>query len=169
VTLRRFARIAVIAVTALALVSLAAVLVGPSMGLFAGSRPANLGFEDGRFRADGSWKPNWVSSTAPASDVKHAVAPFAFTGDAAAAWARLEAAIGAMPRATVVTRSARYIHAEFASAAMGFVDDAEFALDAGAHVIHVRSGARLGVRDFGVNRTRVEDLRKIMSQGSPAR
>ena len=42
---------------------------------------------------------------------------------------------------------------------MGYVDDVELALDAAAGVIHVRSAARLGVRDFGVNRARVEALR----------
>ena len=42
---------------------------------------------------------------------------------------------------------------------MGFVDDAEFALDASARVIHAKSAARLGVRDFGVNRKRIEAIR----------
>jgi uncharacterized protein (DUF1499 family) len=146
--------------------ALAAVVIGSFTGLFAGSRPGNLGFGDGRFRADGDSRPNWVSSTAPAADAKHAIAPLAFSGDPAAAWARLEAAVAAMPRARVVTRSPGYLHAEFTSKAMGFVDDAEFALDAAQGVIHVRSGARLGIRDFGVNRERVEGLRQALGMAS---
>jgi len=42
---------------------------------------------------------------------------------------------------------------------MGFVDDVEFLLDPAARTIHVRSASRLGRRDFGVNRERIESLR----------
>ena len=39
---------------------------------------------------------------------------------------------------------------------MRFVDDVEFFYDDKAGLIHVRSASRLGRRDFGVNRARVE-------------
>jgi uncharacterized protein (DUF1499 family) len=69
-----------------------------------------------------------------------------------------------MPRSRVVTEQADYIHAEFASAVFGFVDDVEFRVDAAAHLIHVRSAARTGYFDLGVNRRRVEDIRgKLMT------
>ena len=55
------------------------------------------------------------------------------------------------------------LYAEFKSPAMGFVDDVEFALDVSAQVIHVRSASRLGIRDFAVNRTRVESIRKSLA------
>ena len=42
---------------------------------------------------------------------------------------------------------------------MRFVDDVEFVYDDKAGLIHVRSASRLGRRDFGVNRARVEALR----------
>jgi uncharacterized protein (DUF1499 family) len=164
VTAGRAGRVAVIAIAALALVGLAAVLAGPAMGLFSGSPPAHLGFRDGRFAA-GDWRPNWVSSTVARTDATHHVAPIAFAGDAAAAWAALQSAIAAMPGARIVTREAAYLHAEFASRRLRFVDDAEFALDAPARVIHVKSAARLGVRDFGVNRARVEALRAALARG----
>lgn len=147
-----------IGIAALVFVGLAAAFIGPSAGLFSGSRPAALGFADGRF-ADGDWRPNWVSSTAPRGDTRHYVTPIAFDGNSMRAWANLERVIAAMPRVTVVTRSPGYLHAEFASKGLGFVDDAEFALDASARVIHVKSAARLGVRDFGVNRKRIEAIR----------
>ena len=161
-TAGRARRLAITGIAALVLAGLAAVLAGPSMGLFSGSRPASLGFQAGRF-ADGGWRPNWVSSTAAPDDAKHRVAPIAIEGDAARAWAALGAAIAAMPRATIVTRSPGYLHAEFASKGLGFVDDAEFALDAAAGVIHVKSAARLGIRDFSVNRDRVEAIRAALS------
>ena len=134
------------------------------MGLFSGSRPSNLGFSGGRF-APPSWKPNNVSSTAERSDSAHFVDPIAFTGDAGPAWRRLVDAVKAQPGATVITEQPYYLHAQFSSAVMGFVDDGEFALDAGAKVIHVRSGARLGIRDFGVNRARIEKIRGAFAAG----
>ncbi len=164
-SLRRAGRVAVATAAALALAAALAAAIGPAMGLFSGSRPSTLGFAGGRF-AEGDWRPNWVSSTVPASDATHYVAPIAFAGEPARAWAALEAAIGAMPRATVVTRSARYLHVEFASKAMGFVDDAEFALDEAAGVIHAKSAARLGIRDFSVNRGRVEALRAAVARAA---
>ena len=42
---------------------------------------------------------------------------------------------------------------------MRFVDDVELYYDEKAGLIHVRSASRLGRRDFGVNRKRVEALR----------
>ena len=161
--LRRVGRAALIGIAALALVAIAAAVIGPTMGLFSGTRPTALGFPGGRF-ADGDWRPNWVSSTVAAADAKHHVAPIAFAGDGARAWTALEAVIAAFPRARVITRSPAYLHVEFASRGLGFVDDVEFALDAPARVVHVKSAARLGVRDFSVNRERVEAIRAALAQ-----
>lgn len=52
-----------------------------------------------------------------------------------------------------------YLYAQFTTRWLGFMDDVEFWLDRRAGVIHVRSASRLGRRDFGVNRARVEALR----------
>ncbi len=130
---------------------------GQPMGLFAGSRPSGLGFKGGQFKPP-SYKPNTVSSTV-AKDDSHYIAPIAINGDPAAAWKKLAAVVRAYERATIVTESPDYLYAEFKSAGMGFVDDVEFALDASANVIHVRSASRLGVRDFDVNRKRIEAIR----------
>lgn len=132
------------------------------MGMFSGKRPANLGFRDGKFKPC-SWKPNSVSSTAASDDAKHYIAPLAFTGDPAQAWQRLSAIVKAAPRVNIVSETNDYLHAEFASKGLGFVDDVEFALDAAGKLIHVRSAARLGVRDFGVNRKRIEGMRSRFS------
>jgi len=156
-------RKAAVALAAAALAVAAAALAGPAVGLFSGSRPASLGFAGGRF-APGDWRPNWVSSTVARDDARHFVAPLAIAGDPAAAWAALEAALAAMPGATIVTRSPGYLHVEFASRGLGFVDDAEFALDGAAGVIHVKSAARLGIRDFSVNRDRVEAIRAALAR-----
>ena len=128
------------------------------MGLFSGSRPTNLGFNVGKF-APPSWKPNCVSSTVEKSDEKHYIAPLAYTGDGASAWKKLTGIVKNSPRASIVNENANYLYAEFKSAGMGYVDDVEFALDEKTGVIQVRSASRLGVRDLGVNRKRVETIR----------
>lgn len=135
---------------------------GQPMGIFAGSRPDQLGFENGKF-APPSWKPNCVSSTVDLSD-KHHIAPIAFGGDPAAAWKRLADVVKAQPRATIIGEKPGYLYAEFKSAGMGFVDDVEFALDPSANVIHARSASRLGIRDFDVNRKRIEAIRAAFAR-----
>jgi uncharacterized protein (DUF1499 family) len=42
---------------------------------------------------------------------------------------------------------------------MGFVDDLEFYFPREESVIHLRSAARLGESDLGVNRRRLEQIR----------
>jgi uncharacterized protein (DUF1499 family) len=141
------------------------VLIGGQMGLFSGSRPQQLGFNAGKFAPCG-WKPNCVNSTADAkSDAAHFIEPLRFATAPEAAWNKLAALVKATPRAQVVREDSAYLYAEFSSKLMGYTDDVEFALDAGGRQIHVRSASRLGVRDFGVNRARIEDLRARFGSG----
>ncbi|MEO8102282.1 MAG: DUF1499 domain-containing protein [Betaproteobacteria bacterium] len=135
---------------------------GQPMGLFSGSRPANLGFTNGKFSPP-LWKPNCVSSTVEKDDT-HYIQPLAFSGAPDAAWSKLQGIVKGSPRAIVVQDSPRYLYAEFKSAGLGFVDDVEFALDDKAGVIQVRSASRLGVRDFSVNRARIESIRAQLAK-----
>ena len=126
--------------------------------MFAGKRPTYLGVKDGRLARPKS-TPNCVSSQADPADREHYIAPIAFNGSALDAIAAARKAVEGMPRATVIRHEGNYLYAEFRSKVMGFVDDVEFTYDEKAGVLHVRSAARLGRRDFGVNRARVEALR----------
>ncbi len=157
----RIARILGVAIAFLVIVTSVEYMGGHPMGLFAGSRPDGLGFTNGQFKPP-SWKPNTVSSTV-AKDASHYIAPIAFTGDATTAWKRLVDVVKAQERVKVINERPDYLYAEFKTKGMGFVDDVEFALDAKANVIHARSGSRLGVRDFGVNRTRIESIRTLFT------
>ena len=130
--------------------------------VFSGKRPEYLGVKDGRL-ARCKRTPNCVSSQADPGDAEHSIAPIAFQGSAADAMAALRKALGGMARASVVRSEAGYLYAEFRSRLMGFVDDVEFLIDERAGVIHVRSASRLGRRDFGVNRERVEALRAAIA------
>ena len=140
------------------------VTASPFGALFAGRPPATLGAAGGRL-APCPERPNCVSSDA--TDERHAIAPLAFRGDPAAAMALLVEVVRTLPGATIATSRADYLHAEFASALMGFVDDGEFVVDAEAKTIRVRSAARLGYGDLGVNRKRIETLRAAFAARNP--
>jgi uncharacterized protein (DUF1499 family) len=122
--------------------------------MFSAKRPGNLGVRDGML-APCKRSPNCVSSQASPSDEEHYIAPIHGTMDA------VRAAAQAMPRTTVVSETQNYLYVEFRTKLMRYVDDVEFFFD--GRVIQVRSCSRLGRRDFGVNRERVEALRRLIA------
>jgi uncharacterized protein (DUF1499 family) len=126
--------------------------------MFSWTRPDNLGVKDGRL-APPKRTPNSVSSQADAADAEHYIAPIPFKGNATAAMAAVRKAIESMNGGTVVRHEGNYLYAEFRTKLMRFVDDVEFFYDEKAGLIHARSASRLGRRDFGVNRARVEAIR----------
>jgi uncharacterized protein (DUF1499 family) len=155
-----FKRVAIIAGTFLAIILVvvtAEIATGHSMGLFSGSRPQDLGFKDGAFKPC-SWKPNCVSSTSPKDD-KHYIEPFKFSDDLSADWRKLRAHLETIKAAKIVREQPGYVHVEFTSDKLGFVDDVEFAIDHARSIIQIRSASRLGIRDFGVNRARMDAIR----------
>ena len=106
--------------------------------------------------------PNCVSSQA--TDAEHFTDPLRFTGDATLVWDQLKSALGTESRLTIVEDTGSYLHAEVRSLVFRFVDDIEFVLDPEAGVIQVRSASRAGYSDFGVNRRRVERIRKVFNE-----
>ena len=131
--------------------------------VFSWKRPDNLGVKEGRLAPPKS-TPNCVSSQADPADAEHYIAPIAFQGDAAAAIVAVRKAVEGMRGATVIRHDGGYLYAEYRTRRMRFVDDVEFLYDGKAGLIHVRSASRLGRRDFGVNRARVEALRARIRQ-----
>ncbi len=128
-------------------------------GLSAMSQFANAAgnVADGRL-APCPESPNCVCSQD--ADARHTILPIPYAGAKDVAHRRLVACLGGMQRAAILTDDGTYVHATFTSAILRFVDDAEFLLDDAAKVIQVRSAARVGSYDFGVNRARIEELRK---------
>ena len=104
--------------------------------------------------------PNCVSSQADPADREHYIAPIAFRGS----MQELRRAVESMARATVISAERNYLYAEFRTKLMRYVDDVELYYDEKQGVAHVRSASRLGRRDFGVNRNRVEALRRIIGR-----
>jgi len=137
--------------------------------VFSWQRPDNLGVKEGRL-APPKTTPNCVSSQADPADAEHYIAPIPFKGDALAAMAAVRKAVESMQDTTVIRAERIYLYAEYRTKTMRFVDDVEFVLDEKAALIHVRSASRLGRRDFGVNRARVEAIRsRIEDRAKPGR
>ena len=103
-------------------------------------------------------RPNCVSSQA--QDARHAIAPLRLKGDPTKAWAAIGDRVRELPRSTIVEATHRYLHITCKSRLFGFVDDLELLLDPVTRVIEIRSAARAGYSDLGVNRRRVEALRQ---------
>ena len=117
----------------------------------------NLDTANGRLARCPS-SPNCVCSDSERG--RHSVEPLRFRGDPQAAWEAVQRVTLAMPRTRIVQREPGYLRAECRSALMGFVDDLELELRASEQLIAVRSASRLGWSDMGVNRRRVEELRR---------
>ena len=102
--------------------------------------------------------PNCVSSAECRS--KRFIAPISFEADPEAVWVVLIRSVEAEERTKVTEKSRSRLAAESKSVLFGFVDDLEFLLDVDARQIQLRSAARSGWYDLGVNRRRLECIRK---------
>src|SRR5262245_14595516 len=124
-----------------------------------GSRPTTLGVKESRLAPCPS-SPNCVSSDA--QDGSHFAPAFQLAVPATDAWRAGRATVANLPRIKIITETADYLHAECSSTFFGFVDDLELHLRPEKNIIAVRSAARLGYSDLGVNRKRVEKLRALL-------
>jgi uncharacterized protein (DUF1499 family) len=102
--------------------------------------------------------PNCVSSIS--KNKSHYVEPLSYKGSLEEAREKLISVINSMKRAEIVTAETNYLHATFTSALFRFVDDVEFSFDDQKKIINVRSASRTGYSDLGVNRKRIEEIRK---------
>jgi uncharacterized protein (DUF1499 family) len=149
----------------LALLALALFIAG-QLGLLRGKAPTDLGLSEGKLKRI-SRTENSVSSQAdlwpdhPMRDYAR-IAPIRYSSDGAAAMKKLAGIVRSLPRTEVVREEPSYLYAQCTTALLKFTDDLEFALDETAKVIHVRSSSRVGRKDFGVNRARVEAIRQQM-------
>jgi uncharacterized protein (DUF1499 family) len=146
-------------VKAIAFPIIGAILVSMPLFSFTGKRPTHLGLEASRLAPCPS-SPNCVSSDA--ADSTHSVAAFALAIPSRKAWLAVRRSVESLPRTKIISETSDYLHAECTSAVFGFVDDLELHLRVAEGVIAVRSAARLGYSDLGVNRRRIEDLRALL-------
>jgi uncharacterized protein (DUF1499 family) len=131
-----------------------------AMFSFKAKKPEDLGVKDGKLLPCPD-AANCVCSTD--SDERRHIEPLTFTGDPKDAMARLKAVLAAQPRTHIVKEEPDYLQVECTSLVFRYVDDVEFYVDRKEKKIHVRSGSRAGKYDFGVNRRRVEAIRKAFN------
>ena len=154
-----------LAIVALLLVVL--VVLAGQLGFLRGQPPSNMGVSEGRLKRP-SPTPNSVHSQADLwpGDAQQAyarVAPLALQRDGPATIARLKTLLEAMPGVAIVQSRPDYVYATCQTKLLKFVDDFEVWFDPTAGVVQVRSASRIGRKDLGVNRARVEALRAALA------
>lgn len=102
--------------------------------------------------------PNCVSSIT--KNPKHRIEPFKLKKDSITSWNAVRQTVGSLTRTKIISTDKTDIHAECRSMVFRFVDDLTLHLTPSNGIIHIRSASRLGYSDLGVNRRRVENLRK---------
>ena len=108
-------------------------------------------------------KPNCVCSE-DKEDIQHFIAPLTISSKKLPrAMEYIKISIQSLG-GQIQTENNAYLAATFSSSFFGFIDDVEFRIDAENELVHIRSAARLGHSDFGVNKKRVNDLKTILNQ-----
>jgi len=103
--------------------------------------------------------PNCVSTQAPPGP--QLMDPIPYSGPLVQARARLLGVLRDYPRTRIVREEPDALKAEFRSKIFRFVDDGDFVFDDTTKSIHFRSASRLGRKDFGVNRKRMEEVTRL--------
>lgn len=104
--------------------------------------------------------PNCVSSLA--DDPAHRVEPLGFAARPGTAVRRMAQVVEGLG-GKVTASGEDFLHAEFRTL-LGFVDDVAMVFDGVTGKIHLRSASRAGWWDLGVNRRRVERIRREWSR-----
>lgn len=91
------------------------------------------------------------------STIDGGAAPLRFDGDAPLALARLKRVLAGIEGARVVRSDATTVDTVFTTA-VGFQDDVSFRIDPLKKRIDFRSSSRIGLFDFGKNRSRMKEF-----------
>ena len=101
--------------------------------------------------------PNCVSSQE--KFLQNSIKPITFKVSLEKAKERIYQVINSMRGTRIITKDFLYLHVEFTTDVLSFIDDVEFYFDGSKSLIHVRSASRWGYWDLGANRRRVETIR----------
>ncbi len=104
--------------------------------------------------------PNCVSTLSDTEE--HGIAPYRYEKTLAEAKAVLKQVVGELSRTELVQEEETYLHYEVRSFLFRFVDDVEFLFEDATKTIHFRSASRVGYSDLGVNRKRMEEIRRLL-------
>jgi len=109
-------------------------------------------------------KPNCVSSLSPIPE-QH-ISPIKFPENPEQQFKKLCQIVASQAGTEIQYQDDIYIHVIFRSRLFKFKDDLEFLYDKATKQCNVRSASRSGYYDFGVNRKRIEKIRKIFETGN---
>ncbi len=127
------------------------------LGGCATKQPMDIGVVNGIFSACPE-TPNCINSQAENEAQK--IDGFLLNTKHPSSWKRLVDMVDKIPRSKITHQTGNYIHAEISSALWGFIDDLQLYLTASDNHVAIKSAARSGYTDFGVNRKRLENLRQ---------
>ena len=122
--------------------------------------PPELGVENGLLKPCPENKINTVNSQTLESELR--VSPLTMPSDLDEARRIIGEAVMRLPRTKLIAEANNYFRYECKSALFRFVDDLELFFNEDEKLVHIRSGARVGYWDLGVNRRRVEELRAML-------
>ncbi|MBP7309531.1 MAG: DUF1499 domain-containing protein [Polaromonas sp.] len=140
-------------------------LLAGQLGFLNGKQPSSLGVKDERLKQP-SFSPNSVSSQADLypdhPQLQYArIEPLPLKdGNLATSMTKLADVLRSLPSTAIVETKPDYIYAQSQTRLLKFVDDVEFWFNPAKGAIEVRSSSRLGRKDFGVNRQRIELVRQ---------
>jgi len=142
-------------IVALLAVGLVAFIV---MAVLSQKQPDSLGLQSGMLKPCPD-SPNCVCSESHSKgDQQHFIEPIAGNKET---WENLKQVM--IERGgEVQAETADYMHIIFSTAIFHYVDDVELRFDRGRGLIHIRSASRIGRSDFGVNRKRMESIKKAL-------
>jgi uncharacterized protein (DUF1499 family) len=143
---------------ALALAATAALLTGCAVAQAPADAPAEV---SPLARLACSAMPNCVNSVAAGG-----LPPLRYEGTAEQGMAQLRATLAAFEEARIESADALSLTAIFTTR-IGFRDEVEFVLDPAGQQIHFRSRSRLGLYDFGKNRSRMQAVSERFVQALP--
>ena len=121
--------------------------------------PDNLGITNGELN-NCPWSLNCVSTQATPDDRMHYIKPIALSIPVDDAHDILVSILNNLDRTEIETNTPTYLHATSRSLTMSFIDDVEFFIDEDNGIIQMRSAARLGLGDGGINKRRIKTIRE---------
>ncbi|MDQ6988265.1 MAG: DUF1499 domain-containing protein [Mariprofundaceae bacterium] len=148
-------KIILISIITLLLLGLLAYIV---MAILSQKSPDDLGLQNQQLRPCPD-SPNCVcSEKQPQQNSEHDISPI--QGDQAV-WDKLISIIQKQG-GNIISQQNNYLHATFSTSIMHYVDDVELRFDQAKQTIHMRSASRVGRKDFGINRNRVEAIQQAL-------
>ncbi len=149
-------KIAIIIIVSLIVVAILALFV---LGQMSQSGEANGLFETKLTKCPD--KPNCIC-TEFVADASHYIEPIGFSqSNTAEVLSRLKNSVREMG-GSIQAETGNYLAATFSSSIFRFVDDLEIRIDKDLKIIHMRSASRVGHSDRGVNKKRIEQLKKLI-------